>query len=97
LAGARYPRAQAKAIPLQQALHAPQLEASAGMVRAEARLPLALVAQLETLVEHIAAYDQTIQGLFTQHADHTLFASLPGAGRRLAPRLLAEWGDDRAR
>lgn len=31
------------------------------------------------------------------HADSSVFASLPGAGQRLAPRLLAEWGDDRAR
>lgn len=31
------------------------------------------------------------------HADRPVFASLPGAGQRLAPRLLAEWGDDRAR
>jgi transposase len=114
LEGARYPRAQAQAMQVQQALHAPQLEASAGMVRAKARLTLALVAQVQALVEQIAAYDQTIQGLFAQHADHTLFASLPGAGRRRArvvagrgsspgagrrraPRLLAEWGDDRAR
>ena len=26
-----------------------------------------------------------------------LFVILPGAGKRLAPRLLAEWGDDRTR
>lgn len=34
---------------------------------------------------------------YAQHADAPLFASLPGAGKRLAPRLLAEWGDDRSR
>ncbi|WP_220206495.1 transposase [Reticulibacter mediterranei] len=31
------------------------------------------------------------------HADSELFLSLPGAGVRLAPRLLAELGDDRDR
>lgn len=31
------------------------------------------------------------------HADNVLFASLPRAGKRLAPRLLAEIGDDRSR
>jgi len=31
------------------------------------------------------------------HADSDAFSSLPGAGKRLALRLLAEWGDDRAR
>ncbi len=31
------------------------------------------------------------------HEDQALFASLPGAGKRLAPRMLADWGEDRAR
>lgn len=31
------------------------------------------------------------------HADSSLFESLPGAGKCLAPRLLAEWGEDRTR
>jgi transposase len=31
------------------------------------------------------------------HEDHELFTSLPRAGKRLAPRLLAEIGDDRTR
>ena len=43
----------------------------------------------------VAAYDQEIARLFLQHPDHAIFASLPGAGKRLAPRLLAEWGEDR--
>jgi transposase len=32
-----------------------------------------------------------------KHPDHDLWQSLPRAAQRLAPRLLAEWGDDRAR
>jgi hypothetical protein len=31
------------------------------------------------------------------HPDSGLFGGLPGAGKRLAPRLLAEWGEDRSR
>src|SRR5208283_5758460 len=31
-----------------------------------------------------------IVDLFAQHPDHDLFGSLPGAGSKLAPRLLAE-------
>ncbi len=31
------------------------------------------------------------------HPDSDLFGGLPGAGKRLAPRLLGEWGDDRGR
>ncbi|HKV01764.1 MAG TPA: transposase [Ktedonobacteraceae bacterium] len=29
--------------------------------------------------------------------NNEVFTSLPGAGKRLAPGLLAEWGDDRGR
>jgi hypothetical protein len=32
--------------------------------------------------------------LFASHPDHGLFGSLPGAGPKIAPRLLAEIGDD---
>jgi transposase len=58
---------------------------------------LALVAQLLPLIEQIASYDKEITNLFLTHADDEIFSSLPGAGKRLAPRLLAEWGDDRTR
>ena len=61
------------------------------------RLMLALVAQLQPLMDQIADYDQEILHLFLTHADSALCASLPGAGKRLAARLLAEMGDDRTR
>src|SRR5438477_1069672 len=38
----------------------------------------------------LANYRARIQALFDQHPDHDLFGSLPGAGAKLAPRLLAE-------
>jgi Transposase IS116/IS110/IS902 family len=63
----------------------------------ERRLTGALVAQLLPVVEQIAAYDEEIERLFCDHPDAALFVSLPGAGKRLAPRLLAGWGDDRER
>jgi transposase len=78
-------------------LHRPQLVANAVMVRTKSRLMLSLVKQLLVVVEEIAAYDEEISTLFLTHEDQAIFASLPGAGQRLAPRLLAEWGDDRAR
>ena len=78
-------------------LHRPQLEASALMVRAKSRLMLSLVKQLLVVIEDIANYDKEIQALFLTHEDHELWSSLPRAGKRLAPRLLAEWGDDRGR
>ncbi|GAB4430111.1 MAG: IS110 family transposase [Chloroflexi bacterium OHK40] len=80
-----------------QRLQQPALSADAVTTRTKARLMLALVAQLEPLLAQIAAYDEEITRLFVSHADHALFASLPRAGRRLAPRLLAEIGDDRGR
>ena len=65
--------------------------------RTKSRLMSALVRQLLPLVEEIAAYDHEISRLFLTHPDSGLFGGLPGAGKRLAPRLLAEWGDDRTR
>ena len=38
-----------------------------------------------------------LQALFHQHPDSFVFDSLPGAGRFLAPALLAKFGDDRQR
>jgi Transposase IS116/IS110/IS902 family len=58
---------------------------------------LVLAEQLALLVEQIKVYDQEIHRFFDLHPDNSLFSSLPGAGKRLAPRLLAEWGDDRKR
>jgi transposase len=58
---------------------------------------LVLVSQLLPLIEQIAQYDKEIATLFLTHEDHAIFESLPRAGHRLAPRLLAEIGDDRSR
>jgi transposase len=93
----RFPNAKAKAHAIWQQVHRPQLHADAITTRTKSRLMLALVQQLAPVVEAVAAYDQEIARLFLTHPDATLFACLPGAGKRLAPRLLAEWGDDRMR
>ena len=78
-------------------VHRPQLVASEVIVRAKQRLMLALVKQLLLVIEDIATYDEEISTLFLTHKDQEIWRSLPRAGQRLAPRLLAEWGDDRAR
>jgi transposase len=78
-------------------LHRPQLVASAVMVRAKSRLMLSLVKQLLVVIEEIASYDKAIRPLFLSHDDQAIWSSLPRAGKRLAPRLLAEWGEDRSR
>lgn len=78
-------------------LHQPQLQADAITSRTKSRLMLALVRQLATLLEQIKQYDAEIARLFLSHPDSQIFTSLPRAGKRLAPRLLAGWGDDRER
>ena len=54
-------------------------------------------AQLETLHPAIADYDRRIAAVFSREPDAALFASLPGAGPQLAPRLYVAFGPDRAR
>lgn len=78
-------------------VHRPQLQASEVVVRAKSRLMLSLVKQLLVVLEEIASYDKAIRPLFLTHPDQEIWRSLPGAGKRLAPRMLAEWGDDRSR
>ncbi len=78
-------------------LHQPSLRANAVTTRTKARLAVALITQLLPLVEQIAEYDKEIEQLFLSHEDNEVFSSLPGAGKRLAPRLLAEIGDDPSR
>lgn len=46
---------------------------------------------------HIAAWDQRIATCFAAHPQAEIFASLPGAGPVLAPRLLVALGDAPAR
>ncbi len=97
LRAAGHPQVPAKAAHPVQHLQQPHLEADPVLTRAKARLMLSLVAQLQVLLPQIAAYDAEIRRLFLSHSDSRAFASLPRAGTRLAPRLLAEWGDDRGR
>ena len=56
----------------------------------QSRLALARVQQLFTLQSQLDAYRARIEELFAQHPLGPIFASLPGAGPKLAPRLLAE-------
>lgn len=55
------------------------------------------IAQIRALNMHIALYDEQIAQTFAAHADASIFASFPGAGEQLAPRLAAAFGTDRNR
>lgn len=68
---------------------------NAAVTAAKSLLAVALAEQLLTLQRQMDKYRQRIQKLFADHPDHDLFGSLPGAGEKLAPRLLAELGTDR--
>ncbi|WP_236064811.1 transposase [Reticulibacter mediterranei] len=92
-----HPTVRKVAPKIHETLQQPSLSAHAITTRTKLRLALALIAQLLPLVEQIAAYEKEIERLFLTHADSQIFESLPGAGKRLAPRLLAEIGDDRSR
>jgi transposase len=67
-----------------------------GVTRAKSFLAVALARQLRVLENQLNEYRQRIAELFRDHPDHDIFGSLPGAGEKLAPRLLAECGDNRA-
>jgi len=58
---------------------------------------IALVRILKEVRLAIAAYDQQIEKIARAHPDFALFASLPGAGPVLVPRLIAALGTQRDR
>jgi transposase len=53
--------------------------------------------QLCVLQTQLDEYRERIVRLFGDHPDKDCFGSLPGAGKKLAPRLLSEMGVDRGR
>ncbi len=58
---------------------------------------LGLVDQLRATLQAIDRFDRAIAELAPTLPDYSLFASLPGAGPHLAPRLLAAFGEQRER
>ena len=68
---------------------------SAAVIAAKSMLAVSLAKTLRTLEQQIKEYRQRIDKLFGEHPDHDLFGSLPGAGAKLAPRLLGEIGSNR--
>lgn len=76
-------------------LQSPMLRAHPLVARAKSRYLLSLVSQLIPLQQGIKEYEEEIERLFQRHPDSELFRSLPGAGKTLAPQMLAEIGDCR--
>ncbi len=70
---------------------------SAPLVAAKSLYAVARCKQLRVLASQLEVYRARIEALFASHPDSGLFGSLPGAGPKLAPRLLSEIGSDRER
>jgi transposase len=85
---------QERITSIYQAISATQDEAvlEAGMMIARG-----LAAQLATLRTTIAGFDRRIAELVAGHPEGPLFASLPGAGDVLVPRLIVAFGTNRER
>ena len=69
---------------------------SAPLAAAKRLYAVARCQQLRVLHKQLETYRQRIAELFASHPDSGTFGSLPGAGGKLAPRLLSEIGSDRA-
>lgn len=70
---------------------------SKAVTSAKSLLAVTLARQLHTLQTQLDEYRERIGELFASHPDRDCFGSLPGAGEKIAPRLLSELGNDRAR
>lgn len=73
---------------------ADQFQGTPAVVAAKSLLAQTLVGQLLLLEQQLATYRAKIEQRFAQHPHHDLFGSLPGAGPKIAPRLLGEIGDN---
>lgn len=82
---------------LTQIKAATPLTRDAAVIAAHALRAQCLARQLRPLLAAIAEYDRQIAALFATHPDAPIFASFPGSGDCLAPRLVAAFGTQRAR
>jgi transposase len=82
---------------LEQIQTAQPLTGDRAVIEAQSLMVQSRVGQLRALLPALKQFDSEIEQLFHQHPDHDLFASFPGAGPALAPRLLAAFGSDRDR
>jgi transposase len=69
---------------------ASEFSGSVAITAAKSLLAQSLARLLQTLEHQLEVYRARIRELFNKHPDHELFGSLPGAGSKLAPRLLVE-------
>jgi len=95
--GGRARNLETKVTSIQSHLRQPQLEAPALVAQAYGHSVAANVAVIKQLNQQIAALEQELAASFETHPDAEIYLSLPGLGRVLGARALAEFGDDRTR
>ena len=86
-----------KAARIQTVLRTEQLAQPAVVVTAYAASVRALVAVLATLNEQVKTLQSEVETHFGRHPDAEILLSQPGLGMLLGARVLAEFGDARAR
>jgi transposase len=74
-----------------------EFKGSEAQIAARSLLAQSCARMLLLLEEQLQQYRRRIEALFADHPDKDLFGSLPGAGPKLAPRILSEMGAHRAR
>ena len=89
-------RPQTYAARLSAFQQAGEWKAGEPIVQAKSLYALSKCKQLRVLQKQLDQYRKRIEQLFETHPDCALFGSLPGAGPKLAPRLLSEIGSDRS-
>ena len=90
----RQRRVEERAIEIQQALRARQLEAPTIIADAMGVSATALVAVVVELTTQISRLEAELAERFEQHPDAKIIRSLPGVGIILGARVLGEFGDD---
>lgn len=86
-----------RAAEIQVALRAPQLEASPQLTSALGHTTTALCGVITELLRQTSAIEAELSSRFESHPDAEILTSLPGLGRVLGARVLAEFGDDPTR
>ena len=92
--GGRQRRVDERAVEIQDALRADQLEAPPLVADAMGESVAALVAVIAELVAQTARLQTELGERFEQHPDAKVIRSLPGLGMILGARVLGEFGDD---
>jgi transposase len=86
-----------KAAEIQASLRAPQLEGPRLLAEAYGSSVASTIRLLRQMNQELAALEQELSLSFELHPDAEIYLSLPGLGKVLGARVMAEFGDDRTR